>query len=110
MLRVTEQTMRRVLLCLGLTVASVFAAFPADDIQPCYEKSCVAPAKPSQVKRRPQLLPYENLPDPAAVVLASDKMARFTVLTEHLVRMEYAKVAGRFEDHLGVRRGQKKAS
>ena len=83
-------------------VAVVLAAFPADEIKPCFDKSCIAPAQPSQMQNRPQLLPYNNTADPTAVVVTLDKVARFTVLTDHLIRMEYAKVAGRFEDRASL--------
>lgn len=39
---------------------------------------------------RPQLLPYDPTVTTGAAVIASDGMARFTVLTPKLVRMEYA--------------------
>ena len=39
---------------------------------------------------RPQLLPYNPAAASAAVVVATDGMARFTVLTDRLIRMEYA--------------------
>jgi len=41
---------------------------------------------------------FDPVADPAAVVTASDKRARFTVLTDCLVRSEYAVTAGQFED------------
>ena len=37
-----------------------------------------------------------------ATIIASDKMARFTVLTDRLIRMEYAYEAGRFEDRASL--------
>ena len=37
--------------------------------------------------------------DPAAVVLSADQRARFTVLTDRVIRMEEAKAPGVFEDH-----------
>lgn len=43
----------------------------------------------SQMVNRPQLLPYVPTATAGAAVIASDKMARFTVLTERLIRMEY---------------------
>lgn len=46
----------------------------------------------------PELLPYNPLATPGASVVASDKWARFTVLTPRLIRMEYARVVGYFED------------
>jgi hypothetical protein len=42
--------------------------------------------------------PYDPVANAQAVVVASDNMARFTVLTPRLIRMEQARVAGRFED------------
>ena len=47
---------------------------------------------------RPQVLPYDPVADPAAVVIASDNDARFTVLTPRLIRMEYATQHAFFED------------
>ena len=83
-------------------LSSALAGFPADPIQPCFDASCIASAQPSQLKNRPQLLPYEPLADKGAVVAASDGMARFTVLTDHLIRMEYARVKEQFEDRASL--------
>ena len=55
-----------------------------------------------QTVNRPQLLPYVPTATDGAAVVASDKMARFTVLTDRLIRMEYAKVAGVFEDRASL--------
>ena len=82
--------------------AVALASFPADTIEPCFDASCIAPAQPSQLKNRPQLLPYVALADTGAVVAASDGMARFTVLTDHLIRMEYARTKGQFEDRASL--------
>eukprot|EP01116_Phalansterium_solitarium_P007898 TRINITY_DN2091_c0_g1_i4.p1 TRINITY_DN2091_c0_g1~~TRINITY_DN2091_c0_g1_i4.p1 ORF type:complete len:820 (+),score=372.39 TRINITY_DN2091_c0_g1_i4:134-2593(+) len=46
---------------------------------------------------RPSLIDYNPLPNPEAVVMPSTKTARFTVLTDRLIRMEYSNV-GSFED------------
>ena len=78
------------------------AADAAPKVAPCFDKSCIAPAQKSQLTNRPQLLPYKPLAATGAVVTASDGMARFTVLTDHLIRMEYAKVKGRFEDRASL--------
>lgn len=56
-------------------------------------------ARPDQLKNRPSLIDYNPVADPKAVVISSDKLARFTVLTPFLLRMEYAKSAGVFEDY-----------
>jgi hypothetical protein len=53
---------------------------------------------PGQVVNRPELIDYNPVANSSAVVFSSDKMARFTVLTSRLLRMEYARVAGDFED------------
>ena len=71
-------------------------------VDPCFEKACIAPAQKSQLVNRPQLGDYEPLAASAAVVVASDKMARFTVLTDHLIRMEEARVEGQFEDRASL--------
>ncbi len=47
---------------------------------------------------RYELEAYEPLADPSAVVIAGGGSARFTVLTDRLVRMEYAKMPKSFED------------
>lgn len=49
--------------------------------------------------RRPSLIDYAPAASPGATVVASSGMARFTVLTDRLLRMEYARTAGVFEDH-----------
>jgi len=59
----------------------------------------VGGARPEQLKNRPELINYNPVAAPAAVVIASDNLARFTVLTPRLIRMEYAKAPGAFEDH-----------
>ena len=46
----------------------------------------------------PEILPYEPIADKAAVVHSSDGMARFTVLSSRLLRMEYTDTAHKFED------------
>ena len=98
----------RSLACATITVSAAAlitlseGSFPADEIKPCFDASCIGAAQPSQLKNRPQLLPYEPVADTSAVVIASDKMARFTVLTDHLIRMEYARVAGQFEDRASL--------
>ena len=71
-------------------------------VDPCFDASCIAPAQKSQVANRPQLLPYDPVAATEAVVIASDKMARFTVLTDHLIRMEYARVENQFEDRASL--------
>ena len=72
------------------------------DISPCYTADCIGAAQPSQLKQRPHLLPYNPMPTKGATVVASDKMARFTVLTPRLIRMEYALTAGKFEDRASL--------
>jgi alpha-glucosidase (family GH31 glycosyl hydrolase) len=50
---------------------------------------------------RPELINYNPVADPAAVVVSSDGLARFTVLTPRLIRMEQrgaASAPGAFED------------
>ena len=50
---------------------------------------------------RPELINYNPVADPAAVVVSSDGMARFTVLTPRLIRMEQkgnGSAPGAFED------------
>ena len=59
----------------------------------------VAGARPEQITNRPELINYNPVANPAAVVTSPDNMARFTVLTDRLIRMEYAKTPGVFEDH-----------
>ena len=49
-------------------------------------------------QNRPSLIDYNPVADPKAVVTSPDGMARFTVLTDRVIRMEYAKTAGVFED------------
>ena len=44
-----------------------------------------------------EILPYDSVADPKAIVYSSDKKARFTVLTDRLIRMEYS-AKGTFED------------
>ena len=59
----------------------------------------------SRVAARPELIDYNPLADPAAVVVSSDGMARFTVLTPRLVRMEQrgnASAPGAFEDRATI--------
>jgi hypothetical protein len=51
---------------------------------------------------RPQLLPYDPATAWAATVVASDGLARFSVLTDRLIRMEYARVKGQFEDRASL--------
>ena len=80
----------------------VLALSGASAVDPCFDASCIAPAQKSQVVNRPQLLPYDPVAAADAVVIASDKMARFTVLTDHLIRMEYARVADQFEDRASL--------
>ena len=89
---------------LIVRVAVALAVFGglAAAVDPCFEASCIAPAQKSQLINRPQLLPYDPTPTAGAVVIASDKMARFTVLTDHLIRMEEARVAGQFEDRASL--------
>ena len=58
--------------------------------------------RPEQLVNRPQLLPYDPTASAGAAVLSADGMARFTVLTDRLIRMEYAKIKGRFEDRASL--------
>ena len=85
-----------------VAVALLGAALGAHAVDPCFNDTCIAPALKSQVVNRPQLLPYDPVAETAAVVITSDKMARFTVLTDHLIRMEEARVAGQFEDRASL--------
>lgn len=55
-----------------------------------------------QVQNRPSLIDYNPVANPGAVMIASDKMARFTVLTDRLIRMEYAKTSGGFTDYATI--------
>ena len=71
-------------------------------VDPCYTKDCIGEAQKTQLTRRPHLLPYNPVALSGATVLASDTMARFTVLTDRLIRMEYALVAGKFEDRASL--------
>ena len=52
-----------------------------------------------QTQHRPSLIDYNPVAKSAAIVISSDKMARFTILTPKLIRMEYAREANQFEDH-----------
>jgi hypothetical protein len=55
----------------------------------------------SRVQARPELIDYDPVADPSAVVVSSDGMARFTVLTPRLIRMEQrgnSSAPGAFED------------
>ena len=45
-------------------------------------------ASPSPSSARPSLLPYDPTPNPKSVVVDSSGTARFTVLTERLIRMQ----------------------
>ena len=58
--------------------------------------------RPEQLVNRPQLLPYDPTASAGASVQSADGMARFTVLTDRLIRMEYAKIKGRFEDRASL--------
>ena len=51
---------------------------------------------PPPLTAAPDLIPYDPLADPAAVVVASSGGARFTVLTDRLIRMEQSSAP--FED------------
>ena len=73
-----------------LTEAGPSSPFPAFD------------AGQYKYKNSPELLPYDPHAQSTAVVIASDNMARFTVLTPRLIRMEYAKQKGRFEDRATI--------
>ena len=59
----------------------------------------VAGGRPDQLTNRPSLIDYDPVANASAVVTSADKMARFTVLTAQLIRMEYAQKPGEFEDH-----------
>ncbi len=48
-----------------------------------------------------EILPYNPVASDAAVVLAPGGTARFTVLTERMIRMEYAS-SGAFEDRATI--------
>ena len=75
---------------LAFLVAATATAFSAaDDVQPCYAAECIGQAQKSQLKQRPHLLPYNPSFTPGAAVVASDKMARFTVLTDRLIRLVF---------------------
>ena len=58
--------------------------------------------RPEQLVNRPQLLPYDPTASAGASVQSADGMARFTVLTDRLIRMEYAKIKGRFENRASL--------
>lgn len=61
--------------------------------------------KEGQLKLRPSLLPYDAVANPAAVVTDSAGLARFTVLTPRLIRMESiagANAAKTFEDRATI--------
>jgi hypothetical protein len=58
--------------------------------------------RPGQLINRPSLIDYDPVADDAAVVVSSDKMARFTVLTSNLIRMEYTDTPSVFEDHATI--------
>lgn len=64
--------------------------------------SRVAGALPSQLKNRPSLIDYDPVANPAAVVTSPDGHARFTVLTDRVLRMEYSESAGSFEDYATI--------
>ena len=85
-----------------LTVAVAFARhtplFPPQGGNPDL-LSRVGDALPSQLSNRPSLIDYDPVAQTAAVVLSTDRHARFTVLTDRVIRMEYSDVAGLFEDH-----------
>jgi hypothetical protein len=51
-----------------------------------------------QLRNRPSLIDYDPVANASAVVTSPDGMARFTVLTPRLIRMEYAHAPGSFED------------
>lgn len=100
---------------LSLTLAAVAAArtrnevrgVPTGEALPAHMgdpelQFRVAGARPEQVKARPSLIDYNPVADAAAVVVSPDRMARFTVLTSCLIRMEYAKTPGGFEDHATI--------
>lgn len=61
-------------------------------------------AKPEQLTQRPSLLPYNAMPNPGAVVVDPSGMARFTVLTDRIIRMEsiYNNSIGHFEDRATI--------
>lgn len=58
----------------------------------------VAPMSFVETQNRPSLINYNPVANPFSVVMSPDGMARFTVLTDSVIRMEYAKDAGIFED------------
>lgn len=61
-----------------------------------------AGALPSQLKNRPSLIDYDPFARAAAVVTSPDGHARFSVLTDRVIRMEYSDAAGAFEDHATI--------
>lgn len=69
------------------------------DVEPAAQHFQPAEALPSQIKNRPSLIDYNPVANASAVVVSSDGKARFTVLSERVVRLEYASVPGVFEDH-----------
>lgn len=75
-------------------VAPQFAPQDGDDSLPFQ----VDGPAPEQVSNRPSLINYNPVANSSAVVVSPDGMARFTVLTPRLIRMEYARAHGVFED------------
>jgi len=55
-----------------------------------------------QVANRPSLIDYNPVASAAATVVSSDGLARFTVLTDRVIRMEQSRSAGAFEDHATI--------
>ncbi len=58
-----------------------------------------ATSPPLKLQNRPSLIAYNPVASSGASIMDSSGMARFTVLTDSLLRMEYARTAGVFEDH-----------
>ena len=49
-----------------------------------------------------ELMPYDPVADPSAVVVSPDGKARFTVLSPEIIRMEYTETAHSFEDRPSI--------
>jgi hypothetical protein len=79
----------------GLSQAPAFLPQGGDALLPFM----VDGARSEQVRNRPSLLPYNPVANSGAVTVSPDGMARFTVLSDRVIRMEYAKSAAAFEDH-----------
>jgi len=99
--------MRTLLTCCAAAVAALAARVPTGLDLPPQMGDAMLPyridgARPDQLKARPSLIDYDPVAAAGAAVVSSDNMARFTVLTDRLIRMEYANTAGTFEDRATI--------